>query len=86
MGDVLVEKITRAIEHTGLRRVVCGGGVIANQALRKRLAEGLADRVEELVFPRPELSTDNGAMIAALGLRQLARGETATLELDAEPS
>ncbi|MEE8142352.1 MAG: tRNA (adenosine(37)-N6)-threonylcarbamoyltransferase complex transferase subunit TsaD [Planctomycetota bacterium] len=84
VSDVVVEKLSRALRRTGLRRVVCGGGVTANQTLRKRLEDGLADEVDELVFPPPELATDNGAMIAAVGLRKLARGEMASLDLEAE--
>lgn len=84
--DVVVEKVRRAARASGLRRVVFGGGVTANQTIRTTLVEQLADEVEQLVFPLPQLSTDNGAMIAALGLAKLARGESAPLSLEASAS
>jgi N6-L-threonylcarbamoyladenine synthase len=83
VADVLVEKLRRALERTGLDRVVIGGGVIANQALRTRIAAELGARV---VFPPREFATDNGAMIAASGLRLLREGRTAGLDLEPEAS
>ena len=81
VADILIEKLRRALDRTGLDTVVFGGGVTANQALRTRLSSGLDGRAR-LVFPRPEFSTDNGAMIAACGLRMFAEGKTATLDLE----
>ncbi|MCA8961812.1 MAG: tRNA (adenosine(37)-N6)-threonylcarbamoyltransferase complex transferase subunit TsaD [Planctomycetes bacterium] len=96
--DVLIEKIARALEQTGLERVLLGGGVTANQYLRERVdrelrVDGVAIRskrrrrplASEVVFPAREFSTDNGAMIAALGWQRLARGESDGLNLDARP-
>jgi N6-L-threonylcarbamoyladenine synthase len=73
--DTLVIKCRRALEQTGGRRLVVAGGVSANALLRQRLqemADGLSARV---YFPRPEFSTDNGAMIAFAGALRLAAGE-----------
>ncbi|MCI0652698.1 MAG: tRNA (adenosine(37)-N6)-threonylcarbamoyltransferase complex transferase subunit TsaD [Planctomycetes bacterium] len=84
--DVLMEKIRRALAQSGLRRLVFGGGVTANEELRRRAAAELAGLAEEIVFPKPEFSTDNGAMIAAMGLVKLARGEISALDLEAYAS
>ncbi|MFQ5654152.1 MAG: tRNA (adenosine(37)-N6)-threonylcarbamoyltransferase complex transferase subunit TsaD [Planctomycetota bacterium] len=86
VGDVLVEKIRRAIGATGLLRVVFGGGVTANRGLRALLEEGLDGVAQQIVFPPIEFSTDNGAMIAARGLTLLERGEVASLDLEARAS
>lgn len=86
VGDVLVEKTRRALTQTNLRQVVFGGGVTANQYLRDRLSTELDNHADRIVFPAREFSTDNGAMIAALGQRLLRRGEVASLSLDAKPS
>ena len=84
--DVLATKTVRAAKATGARSIVLGGGVAANSALRARLA-GEADVLGiPLIVPRPDLCTDNGAMIGAAGARRFAAGETAGLELDARPS
>lgn len=83
--DVLITKVRRALDQTGLDRVVLGGGVTANRYLRQRFETELADRTEQLVFPAPQFSTDNGAMIALLGRRLLEQGERSDLFLDARP-
>lgn len=71
--DILVDRLLRAAEDTGLRRIVAGGGVAANSYLRARLAErpGL-----EMHFPPLRLCGDNGAMIAGLAARHFERGES----------
>ncbi len=85
VAAVLVEKIRRSLEQTGLDTVVFGGGVTANRALRSRLDQGLSSRAR-LIFPPLEFSTDNGAMIAACGLRLFREGRFAGLDLEAEAS
>jgi N6-L-threonylcarbamoyladenine synthase len=65
--DTLTGKCRRALEATGLERLVIAGGVGANRSLRASLAE-LGRRVGVRVYyPRPALCTDNGAMIAYAG-------------------
>ncbi|MGE4618941.1 MAG: tRNA (adenosine(37)-N6)-threonylcarbamoyltransferase complex transferase subunit TsaD [Planctomycetota bacterium] len=81
--DVIAEKIRRACRQESLTTVLLGGGVTANGALRKGLKEQLGDDIQ-LRFPPPQFATDNAAMIGALALRRLARGEMDTLELVAE--
>ena len=83
--DVLITKVRRALDRTGLDRVVLGGGVTANRYLRERFRDELADHTADVVFPAPQFSTDNGAMIALLGQRLLSQGERSDLFLDARP-
>ncbi len=62
--EVLVAKCARAVETTGIARLVVAGGVGANRQLRAALdAEG-ERRGFDVYYPEPELCTDNGAMIA----------------------
>ncbi|WP_455382585.1 tRNA (adenosine(37)-N6)-threonylcarbamoyltransferase complex transferase subunit TsaD [Salinispira pacifica] len=70
--DMLLRRLFRAVEDSGVARVVAGGGVAANSYLRKRLAER---NDIETHFPPPELCTDNGAMVAGFGYHLLSRGE-----------
>ncbi len=81
--EMLVSRLENALEDTGLKRVVAGGGVVANSYLRKRLLEIKEGRGLETYFPSLKLCTDNGAMIAGLGYHYLARGERAALSLTA---
>jgi len=70
---VLASKTLDAADATGCRRVLLGGGVSANAALRERIREGLgADG--RLFAGSPRLSTDNGAMIARAGQFRLELG------------
>lgn len=79
--DTLVIKCRRAIDATGLRRLVIAGGVGANSRLREALADRLAD--VERFFPRLEFCTDNGAMIAYAGAIRLLAGERASRRIGA---
>jgi N6-L-threonylcarbamoyladenine synthase len=83
--DVLVRKACAALarEHAGA--LVAGGGVIANSAVRRALAEASAEHDFALRLPPLRLCTDNGAMIAAAGARRLAAGERSSLELGIAP-
>ena len=70
----------------GAKSIGIAGGVSANSRLR---AEALAksERNEIPVYiPRLALSTDNAAMIAAAGLRQVARQNFAPPDLNAMAS
>ena len=73
--DTMVIKCRRALEQTGIKRLVIAGGVGANQYLRDELHR-LGDRLGVKVFyPRPVLCTDNGAMVAYAGFCRLKAGE-----------
>ncbi|OGI44799.1 MAG: tRNA (adenosine(37)-N6)-threonylcarbamoyltransferase complex transferase subunit TsaD [Candidatus Muproteobacteria bacterium RBG_16_64_11] len=83
--DVLALKCQWALEQTGAKQLVVAGGVSANEKLRARLRE-ITERLDVRVyFPRPEFSTDNGAMIAYAGWRRLRAGECAPAAFTAKP-
>ena len=65
--DTLAGKCRRALEATGLERLVIAGGVGANQLLRASLATLGKQIGVRVYYPRPALCTDNGAMIAYAG-------------------
>ena len=71
--DVLAGKALAAAAVVGCRRVLLGGGVAANRALRTRVRGGLGRR-GRLFAGSPRLSMDNGAMIARAGLFRLQAG------------
>ena len=73
--QILLSRLFKAAEDTGLKTVVAGGGVAANSGLRALLAER-SDL--HCIFPPLKLCTDNGAMIAGVGYRYLQRGETSS--------
>ena len=68
----LTSRLFRAVEDTGLKTVVAGGGVAANSRLRSILAE----RTDlKCIFPPLKLCGDNGAMIAGVAYHFLKRGD-----------
>ena len=81
--DVLVAKTMLAVEQTGTRTVVVGGGVAANGRLRSELAKACETAGATLHLTPMSLCTDNGAMIAALAHHRLVRGESAGADLEA---
>ena len=72
--DVLTAKAIDACRGNGVRTLVIGGGVAANSRLRVLAEERAAKHGIEVRVPRPQLCTDNGAMVAALGSRLVAAG------------
>lgn len=73
--DTLARKCARALQETGVPRLVVAGGVSANTLLRAALAEMTAQRKAEVFYPALPFCTDNGAMIAFAGAQRLLAGE-----------
>jgi N6-L-threonylcarbamoyladenine synthase len=78
--DTLAIKCRRALEQSGVKRLIVAGGVGANARLRGRLRELAEQLGAEVFYPRPSLCTDNGAMIAYAGHCRLQAGELEPLE------
>ena len=65
--DVLIHKTIRAAKEFGAKTIMMGGGVSANDELRKQLGQKAKDMNAKFLAPPKNLSTDNGAMIALAG-------------------
>lgn len=83
--DVLTEKTVRAARERGVGQVILAGGVAANGALRRAMADALAPAGVRLGYPPPVLCTDNAAMIAAAGHYLWQAGVRSDWDLNAEP-
>ena len=80
--EVLVTKLERAVDFTGYKTAVLGGGVACSKALSSLAAERLRGKARVAVAS-PRLNADNAAMIARAGWYHLQRGERSDWTLDA---
>jgi N6-L-threonylcarbamoyladenine synthase len=85
VAETLSIKCKRALQQTGLNRLVVAGGVSANKQIREFLTEMTDKEHAQIYFPRLEFCTDNGAMIAYAGCQRLITGQHQGLEIFARP-
>ena len=83
--DTLVIKTRRALQQTGLCRLVVAGGVSANRLMRQQLEDMTRHMACRAYFPRLEFCGDNGAMIAYAGCQRLLAGQREPLAISARP-
>lgn len=80
VADVLRMKTIRALDETGAQTLVLGGGVSANQHIRRVFEEVINTEYPhvDLRIPSIELTTDNAVMIGLAGFYRALRKEFAT--------
>ena len=83
--DTIRIKCERAMEQTGLDRLILAGGVSANTELRARLGDSARKHHRQVYYPPLHLCTDNGAMIAYAGYLRLQHGHQESLSIDVRP-
>ncbi|MCR5792210.1 MAG: tRNA (adenosine(37)-N6)-threonylcarbamoyltransferase complex transferase subunit TsaD [Lachnospiraceae bacterium] len=84
--DVLSAHTVAAAKEYGFTKVAMAGGVASNHALREGMLQRCKENGIELYYPRPELCTDNAAMIASAGYYEFIKGNTHGLDLNAVPN
>jgi len=82
--DVLVEKTRRAAEKVSARTILLGGGVAANNQLRKCLKQMCEETLpaKKLLIAPKRYCTDNAVMVASLGYHKFKAGLFADLMLE----
>lgn len=65
--DILLDKLAKAVDQTGVKTVAIGGGVSANSGVRKAVADFCALRGIKAFIPERAFTTDNAAMVAMAG-------------------
>jgi len=83
--DTLAIKCERALDEAGCDTLIVAGGVGANQRLRAKLQAMAQKRGGRVCFPRMELCTDNGAMIAYAGALRLEAGQHEDAQVKVTP-
>src|SRR5215813_4885134 len=84
--NMLWSTTVKAAESLQPRSIMLSGGVAANSRLREVFTERSAEAGLKFYYPKPILTTDNAAMIAAVGTAKLLRGETADIAVNADPN
>ncbi len=78
---ILLNKLRKASEETGVKNICIAGGVSANSGLRNSLKK-MGEKLNWNTFiPRFEYCTDNAAMIAITGYYKYLQGEFADLSI-----
>lgn len=80
--ETLVSKTFYAAKKYKINNIVVGGGVAANESLRKEMLEAGKKVNKEVYFPSRELCTDNAAMIAVVGHYKKLKEFSDSFDLD----
>jgi N6-L-threonylcarbamoyladenine synthase len=73
--EILLGKLIKASQMTGIREIGIAGGVSANSGLRTAMAEEAAKRKWNLFIPELRYTTDNAAMIGITGYYKYLKKE-----------
>ncbi|MBV7389949.1 MULTISPECIES: tRNA (adenosine(37)-N6)-threonylcarbamoyltransferase complex transferase subunit TsaD [Enterococcus] len=86
--ETLVTKTLRACTEYDVNQLVLAGGVAANQGLREKFSQEIAEYFPELDFVVPPLRLcgDNAAMIGAAAEIEMQQQQFAAMDLNADPS
>ncbi len=82
--DCVTAKAQLAIATSGLKRLCVGGGVAANEELRRSLESIARKRNFELLISPLELCTDN-AVMGAIAWEKVDSGDFSLLDIDVQP-
>jgi N6-L-threonylcarbamoyladenine synthase len=81
--SILINKLKKAAQQTGINNICIAGGVSANSGLRKALKETGNKLQWKTFIPKFEYCTDNAAMIAIAGYYKYLHNDFATLDVSA---
>lgn len=73
--EILLDKLAKAVDLTGVHTVAIGGGVSANSGVRAAVAEFCRSRGLKAFIPQRAFTTDNAAMVAIAGYYKYLDGE-----------
>lgn len=78
--DILMDKISLAVEMTGIKQVAIAGGVSANSGLRGALSDASSRLGWKVFIPSFQYCTDNAGMIAIVGHYAFEQGHFGGLD------
>lgn len=72
--DILIAKLRKAVEQTGVQTVAIGGGVSANSGVRQAVTDFCNAKGLKAFIPERSFTTDNAAMVAIAGYFKYLEG------------
>ena len=81
--EILLDKLRKAVDLTGVKQVAIGGGVSANSGVRQAIADYCFQRGLQAFIPERLFTTDNAAMVAIAGYYKFLDNQFC--DLDATP-
>lgn len=80
--DILMDKLEKAVEETGINEIAIGGGVSANSGIRQALFDN--KKGWKVHIPKFEFTTDNAAMIGIAGYLKYKNSEFSDMSVSAK--
>lgn len=79
--DILLHKLEKAVDETGIKNICLAGGVSANKGLRNSFSKMGDEKGWKTFIPEFEYCTDNAAMIAIAGYYKFSANDFADLSV-----
>ena len=83
--SILMKKVKKAVQQTGIKQVAIGGGVSANSGIRKALKAMGEQYSWETFVPKFDYCTDNAAMVGIVGYYKFLEGQFSAQAVTAQP-
>ncbi len=81
--SILMDKLEKAVQKTGITHVAIAGGVSANSEIRKQLKATETTKGWTTYIPKFEYTTDNAAMIGIVGYHKFLKGNIDAVDVKA---
>jgi N6-L-threonylcarbamoyladenine synthase len=81
---ILMDKLKKASKQTNIKQIAIGGGVSANNGIRKALKDAEKEQGWKSFVPKFEYTTDNAAMIGIVGYYKFLEGSFSDFSVTAK--
>jgi N6-L-threonylcarbamoyladenine synthase len=79
--EILMDKLIKAVQSTGIKEIAIAGGVSANKGIRERIIDESKNRNWNVYIPEFSYTTDNAAMIAQTAFFKYQKKQFSSLDI-----